>query len=138
MESLDLDDSVKREAFLIAEGRQEVADKIKRPEGKFGPYTPLETNWQGAIAEVFLKRMFPSLLLSQPYVVESDETTECDFLFEEEGIEVKCNRFHSIYPVFFINETRFLKKFDHTRKVVCCAINDSPSKASKFYIFGWL
>ncbi len=98
----------------------------------------MEINWQGAIAEVLLAELYPDLELSQPYVVESSNTRESDFIYKEQGIEVKCNRFYRIYPRYFVNKERFNKKRDLASFLIACAINEEPLKATKFYLFGYI
>ncbi len=98
MKTFDLTEAVTFKARAIAHERNRIAQKVNRVEGKFHPeYTPMEINWQGAIAEVLLAELYPDLELSQPYVVESSNTRESDFIYKEQGIEVKCNRFYRIY-----------------------------------------
>ena len=139
MKTIMLTDDVKLDAKLVAEARNFAAKDIERAEGKFHKgYTPLEVNWQGAIAEVQLAKLYPHLKLSQPYVVYDGDTRESDFIYQEHGIEVKCNRFYRLYPHFFINQQRFDKKRDLAEYLIACAINSSPERAISFYLFGYL
>ena len=138
-------EEIRREALQTAEERDKVAKKKGRPNGAFHkPYTSIEINWQGAIAEVILQKEYPHLKLSQPLVVDSENTLESDFIYRDLEMEVKCNRFYGdvfghpypAYEAYFINVHCFEKKKHLFNVIVCCGINEAPKIATFFYIFG--
>lgn len=128
---------VREKAKMIAIERLKLWGLWDR-EDYFKAYTPLERNWQGCIAEVFLRQLYPQLELGQPFVVEGENITECDYVYHDQGVELKCNRFSRMWNYFLKNVDEHSHK-GHTAKIlICTAINSAPSKAMKFWVFGWI
>lgn len=137
IEEYFITEAVREKAKAIAIERLRLWGQWER-EDYFEAYTPLERNWQGCIAEVFLRQIYPQLQLGQPYVVEGENITECDYIYHEEGVELKCNRFSRMWNHFLKNVDEHRHK-GHTAKVlICTAINAPPARAVKFWIFGWI
>lgn len=107
-------------------------------EDHFKAYTPLERNWQGCIAEVLLRQVYPQLQLGQPFVVEGEDITECDYVYHDQGIELKCNRFTSMWNHCLKNVREHKHKADVAEILICTAINGPPATATKFWILGWM
>lgn len=131
--------TIKATAYNIALKRDTVAKNHNRTDGKFcEEYSDLEVNWQGAIAEVILKQKYPFFIDAQDPVVYSTDTMQTDFVCDELRLEVKCNRFSKMHPVFFVNQALYHKKGHLFDKLICCGINNTPKDASEFYLFGWI
>lgn len=136
---IPISEDVRCEARTIALSRNKTNRLYNRPDAKFtSHYTSIEADFQGAIAEVYIKRTFPALSLGQPFVVNSTNTSSADFFFKDMGIEVKCARFYSMYRSFFVNVDNWLKQKEWVKVLVCCAIDDAPDRAKWFYILGWI
>ncbi len=132
MKTFNLTESVKLEARNIATA----VNYNSNVERKFHRnYTPLNVNWQGAIAEVQLAKLFPEL---KSDIVYNSDMRESSFIYEGKEIEVQCNIFYRMYPFFFINKERFDKKKESARFLIACGINAEPEKAAFFYLFGYL
>lgn len=140
MHEYDITSTQREKAYEVACGRNRTNRRYDRPDAKFSNYDSIETDWQGAIAEVILKETFPFLENSQPFVVNSLNTKNTDFKFRDMGIEVKCCRIPHIHPDFrfFVNVQKFIKVKSLIKYVICCGINDAPKTATKFYVFGWV
>lgn len=139
MREILIQSQIRQLAYSLASQRDTIAKSHQRTDGKFHDgYSDLEVNWQGLIAELILKQRYPFWEEAQPLVLDSISTLETDFKCDGLRLEIKCNRFLAMYPVFFINQALFLKKEHLFDKIVCCAINEHPSKADRFYLFGWM
>ena len=137
IEEYEITPALREEARQVAIERLKLWGKWDR-EDYFEAYSPLERNWQGCIAEIYVRRIYPQLRLGQPLVVEGPNITECDYFYKDQGIELKCNRFTRMWNYFLKNvrETEF--KGDTAEILICTAINGPPARAWIFWIFGWM
>jgi hypothetical protein len=137
MKTYFIPESIRQRAYDIATQRDAVAKDHGRIDGKFhDDYSSLEVNWQGMIAELLIQQHYPVLDCAQPFVIDDANTLAGDFTYESLYMEVKCNRFYTLYPQYFINVDRFHKKRHLITHVICTAINEAPSNATEWHVFG--
>ena len=123
----------------IGKGRAHWADEFDR-ESYFEAYTNFERNFQGAIAEVYIQRLYPQLRLSNPYILPQRDVTDADFIYEDLGIELKCRRIRRGLPPFgfFKNVDEHNSKGHLAKILIGTAINGPPDRAQYFRLFGWI
>uniref|UniRef100_A0A6M3M5B7 Uncharacterized protein n=2 Tax=viral metagenome TaxID=1070528 RepID=A0A6M3M5B7_9ZZZZ len=137
IEVYDMTKAIREAARAVALERVKLCEMWDR-KNYFDTYSDLERNWQGCIAEVYLRQIYPMFDLGQPLVVEGGQIAECDYVYKDKGIELKCNRFKKMYNYFLKNVGEHSYKGYTAELLICTGINGPPSTASIFWIFGWI
>ena len=136
-EQYSISHRIKEAARYIAMKRASLWKKWERND-YFKSYSILERNWQGCIAEVYLREIYPRLILGQPLVIKGRSISECDYVYKDAGVELKCNRFKYHYKHFLKNVEEHAYKASLAETLICTGINGPPASATDFFIFGWI
>lgn len=129
----------REKAHQVALGRNGTNRQLQRPDAKYSRYDSVETDWQGALAEIVLLDKYPQLKTAQPLIVKSLNTRNTDFKLRDAGIEVKCCRFNRQSPrVFFLNLKYYQNVKPYAKFFIFCGIDDSPQYAQSLFIFGYI
>jgi len=137
LEQYSIPSRIREDARQVAAARVELWKKWSRND-YFESYSMLERNWQGCIAEVYMRELYPMLRLGQPFVVDGRTISECDYVYKDAGVELKCNRFKRMWNHFLKNVGEHDYKGYTAKVLICTAINAPPANASTFWIFGWI
>jgi len=137
LEQYSISKRIREEARQVAAARVELWKQYSRTD-YFEAYSMLERNWQGCIAEVYLREIYPMLGLGQPLVVTGRSITECDYVYKDAGVELKCNRFKQMWNHFLKNVDEHEYKGYTAEVLICTAIDAPPANAGIFWVFGWI